>query len=96
MYTEIVDKLISDDDFPSDESPNLSSVYSVRIPRSLKNDIEKMSNIDWQNETRKFLEKKVRRERLAIQLERARELRKKSSKTISVADLIREDRLHVH
>lgn len=96
MYTESVDKLLINDDFLRDESPNLSSVYGVRIPKRLKNDIEKMSNVDWQNETRKFLEKKVRRERLAIQLERARELRKKSSKTISVADLIREDRSHAH
>lgn len=70
----------------------MSSVYSVRIPKRLKEDIEKIDKVDWQSETRRFLEKKVRRERLVIQLEKARELRRKSKKMISAADLIREDR----
>jgi hypothetical protein len=58
--------------------------------------MEKMGDVDWQGETRKFLEKKVRRERLVKQLDNARELRQKYRKTISVADLIREDRIHAH
>jgi hypothetical protein len=74
----------------------MSTVYSVRIPKRLKEDIEKIDNVDWQSETRAFLEKKVRKERLMAQLEKAREIRHKSKKTISSAELIREDRELVH
>jgi hypothetical protein len=70
----------------------LSSVYSVRIPKRLKEDIEKIDRVDWQSETRRFLEKKVRKERLAIELHKAKELRRKSKKIVSAAELIREDR----
>jgi predicted metal-dependent peptidase len=70
----------------------MSSVYSVRIPKRLKKEIETIEKVDWQSETRRFLEKKVRKERLTIQLQKAKELRRKSKKVISGADLIREDR----
>lgn len=74
----------------------MSSVYSVRIPKKLKEEIEKIDRVDWQAETRTFLERKVRKERLARDIEKAREQRRKSKKTISSAELIREDRQNVH
>lgn len=74
----------------------MSSVYSVRIPKRLKEDIERIDDVDWQAETRTFLERKVRKERLARDLEKARDQRQKSKKIINSAELIREDRELAH
>jgi hypothetical protein len=70
----------------------MSSVYSIRVPKKLKKDIESLDNIDWQNETRTFLEERVRKERIGRQLEVARKNKERMKVTLNVAELIREDR----
>ena len=71
---------------------SMSSVYSIRVPKKLKKDIESLDNIDWQNETRTFLEERVRKERIGRQLEVARKNKERMKVTLNVAELIREDR----
>jgi len=73
----------------------MSSVYSIRVPKKLKKDIESLDNIDWQNETRTFLEERVRKERISRQLEVARKNKERMKVTLNVAELIREDRERV-
>ena len=68
----------------------MSSVYSIRVPKKLKKDIESLDNIDWQNETRTFLEERVRKERIGRQLEVARKNKERMKVTLNVAQLIRE------
>ncbi len=74
---------------------SMSSVYSIRVPKKLKKDIESLDNIDWQNETRTFLEERVRKERIGRQLEAARKNKERMKVTLNVAQLIREDRERV-
>lgn len=74
---------------------SMSSVYSIRVPKKLKKDIESLDNIDWQNETRTFLEERVRKERIGRQLEAARKNKERMKVTLDVAQLIREDRERV-
>jgi len=74
----------------------MSSVYSIRVPKKLKKDIESLDNVDWQNETRTFLEERVRKERISRQLEVARKNKERMKVTLNVAELIREDRERVH
>lgn len=75
----------------------MSSVYSIRIPKKLKEEIEDLSpKVDWQFETRTFLEGRVRRERIRKQLEEARRNKEQLNVTLNVAELIREDREHGH
>jgi hypothetical protein len=69
----------------------MSTVYSVRISKQLKEALEKIDNVDWQRELRAFLEKKVRSELRARQLEEARKLRS-TMKRVSAAEIIRKDR----
>jgi predicted metal-binding transcription factor (methanogenesis marker protein 9) len=75
---------------------NMSSVYSIRLPKKLKEDIERLDTIDWQNETRSFLEDRVRKERIKRQLEEARRNREHMKVTLDVAKLIRDDRELAH
>ncbi|MHB8565696.1 MAG: type II toxin-antitoxin system VapB family antitoxin [Nitrososphaerales archaeon] len=74
----------------------MSSVYSVRLSKKLKEEIERLDTVDWQNETRSFLEERVRKERINRQLEEARKNREQMKITLDVARLIREDREHAH
>jgi hypothetical protein len=69
----------------------MSTVYSVRISKELKEALEKIDNVDWQRELRAFLEKKVRGELRARQLDEARKLRL-TMKRVSAAEIIRKDR----
>jgi hypothetical protein len=73
----------------------MSTVYSIRVPKKLKKDIETLDNVDWQNETRTFLEERVRKERISRQLEAARKNKERMKVTLNVAELIREDRERV-
>ncbi len=74
----------------------MSSVYSVRVPKKLKDEIEILDNVDWQNETRAFLEERVRKERINRQLKIAMKNKERMNVTLNVAELIREDRERVH
>lgn len=74
----------------------MSSVYSVRLPKKLKEEIEQLANVDWQDETRTFLEERVRKERIKNQIEKANKNKKCMKITLNVAELIREDREHAH
>jgi predicted DNA-binding protein len=74
----------------------MSTVYSIRLPKKLKEQIDNMSEVDWQSETRAFLEQRVRRERIKKQLEEAREIRERMKVSLNLAELIREDRENVH
>lgn len=74
----------------------MSSVYSVRVSKKLKEEIERLDKVDWQNETRSFLEGRVRKERINRQIEEARRNKKRMKITLNVAQLIREDREHGH
>jgi hypothetical protein len=74
----------------------MSSVYSVRLPKKLKEQMEQLDNVDWQSEARSFLEERVRKERINRQIEEARKNKRRMKVTLDVASLIREDRERVH
>jgi hypothetical protein len=74
----------------------MSSVYGVRFPKKVEEEIERLDNVDWQNETRSFLEEKVRKERINRQIEEASKNKKRMKIKLNVAELIREDREHGH
>ncbi|MCD6513737.1 MAG: VapB-type antitoxin [Candidatus Asgardarchaeum sp.] len=67
-----------------------SEVFSLRIPKKTRREMEKVP-IDWSEEIRRFIEKRLREYYKKELLKEARELRKKMKK-ISSAELIREDR----
>lgn len=71
----------------------LSVVISFRLPRRLKEDLERLG-IDYASEVKAFLEELVRikrAERLRLEMDRLRESIKKVEGNLS-ADFIREDR----
>lgn len=74
----------------------MSSVYSIRLPKKLKDELHSFTNVDWQNETRIFLEERVRRERIKRQLEEAKKNKARMKMTLDAAKLVREDREHAH
>ena len=74
----------------------MSSVYSVRLPKKLKDEIESLGNVDWQNETREFLEQRVRKERIKRQIEAAKKNKQRMKVTLNVSELIRQDRERAH
>jgi len=74
----------------------MSSVYSIRLPKKLKDELENYGDVDWQNETRAFLEERVRRERIKKQIEEAKKNKERMKFTIDAAKLIREDREGAH
>ena len=74
----------------------MSAVYSVRIPRELKEALEKLDEVDWQRELRAFLERKVRRKLVVKQLEEARKIRAGMKRRVNAAEMIREDRENAH
>ena len=71
-------------------------VFSVRISRKLKKLMEQFSDIDWSEEVRRFLEKRVRELVKMRILKEADEIREMLRSEIGVlhpsAKLIREDR----
>jgi len=74
----------------------MSSVYSIRLPKKLKDEIENFAEVDWQNETRTFLEERVRKERIKKQIGEARKNKQRMKTTIDAAKLVREDRERAH
>ncbi len=68
-----------------------TTVYSIRIPREIREAMEKMKDVDWQEEIRKMIIDRVRKELKRRLLEEAKELRSKM-KSSNISDMIREDR----
>jgi len=68
-----------------------TTVYSIRIPREIREAMEKMKDVDWQEEIRKMIIDRVRKELKRRLLEEAKELRSKM-KSSNIFDMIREDR----
>jgi len=67
------------------------SVYSIRISEETKKMMESI-DLNWQEELRKIVENKVKEEYKKRLLYRAKGLREKMRTSITVAELIREDR----
>jgi len=70
----------------------MSEVYSIRIPRKLRETLNQLREVDWQEEIRRFLSGRAREEHLRRLLKEAKEHRSKMGREISAAQLIREDR----
>ncbi len=68
-----------------------TTVYSVRIPKEIRDAMEKTKDIDWQEEIRKMIIERVRQETKKRLLEEAKEIRKKM-KSSNISEMIREDR----
>ncbi len=66
-------------------------VYSIRIPKKVRRMMD-LVDVNWQEEIRKFIEKRVREEYAKVLLRRGRELREKMKTSVPAAELIREDR----
>jgi hypothetical protein len=69
----------------------MSTVYSVRISKELKDALERLNRVDWQGEVRAFLQKKVSSELRIRQLNDARKFRA-TMKRVNAAEIIRKDR----
>ncbi len=75
----------------------MSVVFSVRIPRRLKELMDEFKDVDWSEEVRAFIAKRVKELLMEKYLEMAREARKQLDKTpVPVYELIREDREREH
>lgn len=74
----------------------MSTVYSLRIPKKLKEALQSLEKVDWQAEIRQFLEQKVRQHYLRLELDEARKLRTGMRRTVSSAEIIRADRKNAH
>jgi len=67
------------------------TVYSVRVPKEIRELMKEMEDVDWQEEIRTVIEELVRKKSKERLLFEAKKLRK-DMKTINAAELIREDR----
>ncbi len=75
----------------------MSVVFSVRIPKKLKELMDKYEDIDWSKEVRAFISKRVRELLMEDYLRIAREARKRLNRVpVSIDELIREDREREH
>jgi seryl-tRNA synthetase len=77
----------------------MSEVIAIRVPKELKKEYIEL-NPDYAEDLRAYIEKEVKRKKLQKTLEKVdkfrNELGKKTGITASSAELIREDREHVH
>jgi histone acetyltransferase (RNA polymerase elongator complex component) len=67
-------------------------VYSIRIRKEIKEMMEGIRDVNWQEELRRLVEEKVREEYKRRLLKEARELREKMKTNVPASKLIREDR----
>ena len=75
----------------------MSVVFSVRIPKKLKKLMDECKGVDWAEEVKAFISRRVRELLLEDYLRVAREARKQLGNVpVSVDKLIREDREHEH
>ncbi|MEQ9715142.1 MAG: VapB-type antitoxin [Candidatus Asgardarchaeum sp.] len=70
----------------------MSSTFSIRISKKLKEEMKKYSKVDWANEIRKYIQKKIRELKLEEILTKAKSLRQQMKVEINHVELIREDR----
>jgi len=68
-----------------------TNVYSVRIPKEIKKAMERLKDINWQDEIKKLITQKVKEESKKRLLLEAKELRAKM-KSSNITEMIREDR----
>jgi len=77
----------------------MSDVIAVRVTKKLKDELQEL-NLDYADDVRECLERKVKAEKLKRVLKETEkfriELEKKTGITTSSADIIREDRDHGH
>lgn len=77
----------------------MSDVIAVRVSKDLKRELEEL-DIDYAQEVREYLEKKVKQKLLAKTIAKVNEsrkkLEKKIGKTSDSANIIRLDREHAH
>jgi hypothetical protein len=77
----------------------MSDVITIRVPKKLKEELQEL-NMDYAEDVREFLERKVKAEKLKRVMREIdvfrNELGKKTGLTASSADIIREDRDHGH
>lgn len=76
----------------------MSDVIAVRVPKKLKDELQEL-NLDYAEDVRKCLERKVKAEKLKRVMKEIDSFRIELSKrgiTESSADTIREDRDHGH
>ena len=69
----------------------MSSTFTVRIPRELKEKMKKLP-VEWSEEIRRFIEEKVKRLELMGAIEEMELRVKKRKLRVDSAKLIREDR----
>jgi len=75
----------------------MSVVFSVRIPKRLKELMDRFKNVDWVEEVRAFINRRVRELLMEEYLKNAREARKQLDRVpVPVDELIREDREREH
>jgi len=70
---------------------NMSSTFTVRIPRELKEKMKKLP-VEWSEEVRRFIEEKVKRLELIGAIEEIELRVEKRRLRVNSAKLIREDR----
>jgi hypothetical protein len=68
-----------------------TSVYSIRIPKKIRDAMERMKDINWQEEIRELVVKRVRQEERKRLIAEGRKLRGKM-KSSNISEMIREDR----
>jgi ribosome-associated translation inhibitor RaiA len=77
----------------------MSDVIAIRVPKKLKDELQEL-NMNYTEDIREYLEKKVKAERLKQVIKEVNafrsELNKKTGITESSVELIREDRDHGH
>ena len=77
----------------------MSDVIAIRVPKKLKEELQEL-NMDFADDVRECLERKVKAEKLNRVMEEVDEFRnklgKKTGVTASSADIIRDDREYGH
>ena len=75
----------------------MSVIFSVRIPKKLKKLMDEYKSIDWAEEVRAFINRRVRELLMADYLRIARKAREQLDRIpVPVDELIREDREREH
>ncbi len=68
-----------------------TTTYSVRIPKEVRETMEKIKDVNWQEEIRRMIIERFREEAKRRLLEDARKLRSRM-KSSEITKMIREDR----
>ena len=68
------------------------SVYSIRIPAGLRQLMNEMKEVNWQEEISRLVEELVKSKRKERLLAEAKELRGEMTVEVSAGELLREDR----